>query len=125
LAIWGSAAFAGQDGRQEGRIRDAQLRVERAAAPLGETVAAARLAGTFRVSAQVVADLRDQKLDLGEIAVVLALAEAGRTSPDAVLGLWVNGRLTWAEIAQRLKVEVRTLLRRLDAARRELARQVR
>jgi hypothetical protein len=98
------------------------MRVERAAASPGEAAAAARLAAGFRVSPQAVTDLRDQKLDLGEIAVVLVLAEAARTSPDAVLVLWANARLNWGEIADRLKVDLRTLLRRLEAARRELGR---
>lgn len=74
LASLGAVAFAGQAGAPEGRIREAATRVERAAAPLGEAAAAARLAAGFRVSPQAVTDLRDQKLDLGEIAVVLVLA---------------------------------------------------
>jgi DNA-binding MarR family transcriptional regulator len=99
--------------------------LERVATPLGEAAAVARLASAFRVPPQAVAELRDQKLDLGEIAVVLALAEAGRASPDAILALWANGRLNWGEIADRLKVDLRTLLRRLDTVRRDLGRSTR
>ncbi len=117
--------LAGQVTSREARIREAALRLERAAAPLDEAVAASRLAALFRVTPRTVTDLRDQKLDFGEVAVVLAMAKAGRTSPDAVLGLWASGRLNWAEIAERLRVDLRDLVRRLDAARRELQRRSR
>ncbi len=118
-------ALAGQVSSHDARIREAALRVERAAATLDEAAATTRLAGLFRVTPRTVTDLRDQKLDFGEVAVVLAMAKAGRTSPDAVLGLWASGRLNWAEIAERLRVDRRELLRQIDAARRELRRRSR
>src|SRR5574341_411440 len=122
LSLTASAA-AGQPAGPEQRIRDAALRVERAIASLGEVQAAARLAAAFRVPPRAVADLRDQKLGFGDVAVVLALAETGKTSPDTILSLWASGRLNWGQIAGRQKVELRTLLRRLEAVRRDLARR--
>ncbi|HSB73854.1 MAG TPA: hypothetical protein VLT62_31395 [Candidatus Methylomirabilis sp.] len=120
-----TASVAGQPAGREQRIGDAALRVERAMARLQEAEATARLAAAFGVSPRAVTELRDQKLALGEVAVVLALAETGKTSPDTILSLWASGRLTWGEIADRLKVEQRSLLRRLDAARRDLTHQSR
>ncbi len=99
--------------------------MEQAATALDEAAATNRLAGLFRVAPRTVTDLRDHKLDFGEVAVVLVLAKTGRTSPDAILGLWASGRLNWAEIAERLRVDLRDLVRRLDAARRELRRRSR
>lgn len=52
--------------------------------------------------------------------MVLALAEVGHTSPDVILSLWASGQLNWGDIAERLKVDLRDLLHRLDAVRREL-----
>ena len=99
----------------------AALRVERAGSSLDEAEAMARLAAALRVPPRVVTDLRDQELDLGEVAVVLALSEAGKTSPDMILSRWASGRLDWGEITDRLKVELLTLLRRLHAVRRDLS----
>jgi hypothetical protein len=102
------------------RIQEVVLRVNRAADALGEARGAERLATVFRVPARVVADLYDQKLAFGEVAVVLALAETGRTSSDTILGLWASGRLNWGQIAERLKVDLHVLLRRLEGVRRDL-----
>lgn len=121
LLSLGATAFAGQPIGREERIHEATLRVERVIASLDEAEATARLAAAFRVPPRAVTDLRDQKLRLGDVAVVLALSEIGKTSPDTILSLWASGRLNWGEIANRLKVDLPTLLRRLDAARRELA----
>ena len=118
----GAVALAGQSTAREERIREAARRVERVAAPFGEAEANERLAAVFRVKPRTLSDLRDQKLNLGEVAVVLALAEVGHTSPDTVLSLWASGRLNWGEIAERLKVDLRDLLRRLETTRRELGR---
>jgi len=103
------------------RIQEAVLRVNRAADALGEAKGEERLARVFRVAPHVVAELYEQKLDFGEVAVVLALAEVGRTSSDAVLVLWASDRLLWSQIAHRLKVDVQVLLRRLEAVHRDLA----
>ena len=120
LLTFGTTAFAGQPLGREQRIREAALRVERAMGSLDEAVATARLAVAFRVPPRAVTDLRDQKLGLGDVAVVLALAETGKTSSDSILSLWASGRLDWGEIADRLKVEPRRLVHRLDTARRDL-----
>ncbi len=120
-----SLALAGEVISHEARIREAALRVDRAAATLDEAAATTRLAGVLGVTPRTVTDLREQKLDFGEVAIVLTLAKAGRTSPDAILGLWASGRLNWAEIAERLHVDLRDLVRRLDAARRDLRRRPR
>ncbi|HYL80779.1 MAG TPA: hypothetical protein VEU07_08200, partial [Candidatus Acidoferrum sp.] len=71
---------------------------------------------------RAVTDLRDQKLAFSDVVVVLALSELGKTSSNTILSLWASGRLNWGEIASRLQVKLPTLLRRLEAARRELAR---
>jgi hypothetical protein len=104
----GAVAFAAGSASREERIQDE---------------ATDRLARVFRVTPRSVTDPHDQKLDLGEVAVLLALAEAGRTSPDAILSLWASGRLNWGDIAEQLKVNQRDLLRRLETVRRELARR--
>jgi hypothetical protein len=119
----GTVALAGQPVAQEDRIRDAMTRVDRAGTAIGEAESLERLSAAFRVRPRVVMDLRDQKLDYGEVAVVLALSEAGKTSVDAVLGLWATDRLNWGQIADRLKVDLRGLLRRLEGVRRDLARR--
>jgi hypothetical protein len=119
----GTVALAGQPVAQEDRIRDAMTRVDRAGTAIGEAESLERLSAAFRVRPRVVMDLRDQKLDYGEVAVVLALSEAGKTSVDAVLGLWATDRLNWGQIADRLKVDLRDLLRRLEGVRRDLARR--
>ena len=67
--------FARQAKPREERILEVARRIERMAASHGEAAGVAWLAAAFRVSPHVVTDLRDQKLDLGEMAVVLALAE--------------------------------------------------
>jgi len=119
----GAVAFAGQSMSREERIQATARRVERAAGPLGEAETDERSAAIFRVKPRTVTDLHDQKLDLGEVAVVLALAEAGHTSPDTILSLWASGRLNWGDIAERLKVDLRDLLRRVETVRRELGRR--
>lgn len=116
-------AVAGQPAPVEDRLRDAALRIERAAAGLPEAEAASRLAQAFRVKPRLVLDLHDQKLDFGEVALVLALAELGKSPSDRILSLWATGRLSWSQIAERLAVEPRGLLKRLDGLRRELARR--
>lgn len=123
LLLPGALAFAAQPAGREERIRDAVSRVERAGSSLSEAAGSERLAVAFHVPTRIVSDLRDQKLTLGETAVVLALAEVGKSSPDAILSLWASGRLNWGEIAERLKVDLRGLLRRLDGVRRDLARR--
>ncbi len=120
-----ATAFAGQVVGREERIREAALRVERVIVSLDEAEAAKRLAAALRVPPRSVTDLRDQKLGLGDVAVALALSELGKTSPDTILSLWASGRLNWGEIAERLKVEQRTLLRRLDTLRRDMVRRSR
>ncbi len=129
VAVWmllvptGAVALAGQPMGRENRIRDTMIRIDRAGTAIGEMEALERLGTAFKVKPRIVMDLRDQKLDYGEVAVVLALAEAGKTAPDAILGLWATDRLNWGEIAERLKVDPRDLLRRLDGVRRDLARR--
>jgi hypothetical protein len=105
----------------EDRMQDAMQRVDRAATALDATRAAQRVAAVFRVPARVVADLQDQKLDFGEVAMVLALAEAGRISSDQILALWASARLDWDQIADRLRVDVLALVDRLEALRQDLA----
>ena len=105
--------------REEG-IRESACRVGQVAAPLGDAEADERLATVFRVKPRTVTDLCDQKLDLGEVTVILALAEFGHTSPDSILSLWASGRLNGGDIAERLKVNLRDLLWRLETERREL-----
>jgi hypothetical protein len=104
----------------EERIQEAVRRVDRAATAVAAARAAQRMAAAFQVSPRMIADLHDQKLDFGEVAVVLALAEAGRTSSDQILGLWASARLDWGQIAARLRVDVLTLLERLERIRRDL-----
>ncbi len=129
VALWmvlrstGAAALAGQPAGQENRIRDAMIRIDRAGTAIGDVESMERLAAAFKVKPRVVMDLQDQKLDYGEVAVVLALSEAGKTSTDAILGLWATDRLNWGQIAERLKVDTRELLRRLEGIRRDLARR--
>ncbi len=117
----GTVALAGQPVGREDRIRDAMIRIDRAGTAIGEVESLERLGAAFKVKPRVVMDLRDQKLDYGEVAVVLALSEAGKSSVDAVLGLWATDRLNWGQIADRLKVDLRDLLRRLEGVRRDLA----
>lgn len=122
LAGWRPAGGAAQDTSRAGRIRTLVQRIEQAAAALGESATHERLAVLFRVTLRAVSDLHDQKLDSGEVAVVLALAELGATSPDGILSWWASDRLGWGEIADRLKVDTRRLLARLEEIRRALAR---
>jgi hypothetical protein len=117
--IWAGEAPADVSAGEE-RIQEAILQLDRAATGVDGARAAQRLALAFRVSPRLVADLQDQKLDFGEVAMVLALAEAGRTSSDQVLGLWANARLDWGQIAARLRVDVMVVLNRLDTVRRQL-----
>jgi hypothetical protein len=116
------AAHGGQDASRENRIRTLAQRIAQAAAGLGEPGSHDRLSTQFRVSPQVVADLHEHKLDSGEVSVVLALAELGNASPDAILGWWANGRQGWGEIAGRLQVDARRLLTRLEEVRLALLR---
>lgn len=111
----GTLGAAPEDG-----IQDAAVRVSRAVDALGEARAEERLARLFRVAPRVVAELYEQKLDFGEVAVVLALAEAGQTSSDRILVLWASDRLHWSQIAQRLRVDLPVLLKRLEGVRRDL-----
>jgi hypothetical protein len=103
------------------RIGELVVGVDQATAGLSDVAAAARLAANLRVRPPSVRELLDQKLDPGEVAVVLALAEASRTSSDRILGLWASVRLDWAQIAERLHVDAVALLKRLETVRRELA----
>ena len=119
----GPIAPAGGATSREDRILEAGRRVERVAAPLGEAESTEHLAAAFRVTPRTVMDLRDQKLDLGEVSIVLALAQAGHTSTDTILSLWASGRLNWGDIAERLKVDLRDLLKRLEIVRRDLSRR--
>jgi hypothetical protein len=118
--MWAGQAAAGQPPISEDRLRDAGIRIDRAAAALGEAETVTRLAVAFKLSGRAVTDLHDQKLDYGEVATVLALAEASKTKPEAILSLWATGRLNWSEIADRNKVDGQKLLKRLEAVRRAL-----
>lgn len=119
--VWGGAAAAGQAPSLEEQLRDAAARIDRAAVVLGEPETISRLAALFKISRRTVTDLHDDKLDFGEAALVLALAEAAKTRPETVLSLWATGRLSWSEIALRQKADRRALLKRLEAVRRALA----
>lgn len=92
---------------------------------MGEPRALGRMSADFKVSPRVAAELRDQKLGIGEVAAVLALAEMSAASPDTVLSWWASGRLNWGEIADRLPGDARRLQQRLEQARRALDRPVR
>lgn len=120
MLLTGGLAGAGQSPTSEDRLRDAAIRIERAATALGEPETVARLAAAFKVPARTVTDLHDEKLDFGEVALVLALAEAGKTKPEAILSHWATGRLNWSEIAERTKVDRQALQKRLDGIRRAL-----
>lgn len=120
MVLTGGFAAAGQPPPSEERLRDAVIRIERAASALGEPEAVARLADAFKVSARMVTDLHDEKLDFGEVAMVLTLAEASQAKPEAILSLWATGRLSWSEIADRNRVDRRELLKRLEGVRRAL-----
>lgn len=54
--------------------------------PLGAAAVAWQIAGREE-------RIREAAVALGEVAVVLALAEAGHTSPDTILSLWASGQL--------------------------------
>ncbi len=107
----------------EERIRDAVIRIDRAGATIGEEESLERLAAAFKLKRRIVLDLRDQKLNYGQVTVVLALAEAGKTSADTILELWATDRLNWGQIAERLKIDPAGLLRRLEDVRRDLDRR--
>ncbi len=117
--LWTGEAPANVSPAEE-RIQEAIQRLDRIVTGVDPTRAVQRLAVAFRVSPQLVADLQDQKLDFGEVATVLALAEAGRISSDQILALWASARLNWEQIAGRLGVDVSTLLRRLETVRQGL-----
>jgi hypothetical protein len=117
--MWAGEAPADVSAGEE-HIQEAILRLDRAATAVDGARAAQRLAVAFRVAPRVVAELQDQKLDFGEVAAVLALAEAGRISSDQILALWATARLNWEQIAGRLGVDVSTLLGRLETVRRGL-----
>jgi hypothetical protein len=129
MALWmmllpaGAVALAGQSTGREDRIRNVMIRIDRAGTAIGEAESLERLGVAFKVKPRTVMDLRDQKLDYGEVAVVLALSEAAKTSTDTILGLWATDRLNWGQIGERLKVDLRDLLRRLEDVRRDLARR--
>lgn len=125
-ALWGpTAASAGQPPGSEGRIRSALQRLDRAAEVVGESRALDRMSADFKVTSRAVEELRDQKLDIGEVAAVLALAEMGAASPDTILSWWASGRLSWGKIAERLPGGARRLQQRLEQARRAMNRPVR
>jgi hypothetical protein len=113
---------AGQAPSPEEQLRDAVIRIDRAATALGEAETVSRLAAAFKVPGRAVSALHDEKLDFGEVAMVLALAEASKTKPEAILSLWATDRLSWSEIGDRNKVGRPALLKRLDGIRRALAR---
>jgi hypothetical protein len=115
-------ALAGQPSAREERLLTASQRIERAVLALGEQTGSDRLAAGFRVAPRLVADLRDQKLGFGDIALLLALAETSHTPPDTILGWWASHRLTWGEIADRLRVDPTALVKRLETLRRHLGR---
>jgi hypothetical protein len=125
LAVGQTGVEAGQAASRDDRIRTLARRIEQAATALGESAGHERLAAQFRVTLRVVSDLHDQKLDSGEVAVVLALAELGAISSDVVLGWWASNRLSWSQIADRLTVDTRRLLQRLEEVRQALARPAR
>jgi hypothetical protein len=106
------------------RIQAAMLRLNRTALSVTDGSPEEWLARAFRVAPRLVADLQDQKLDFGEVAVVLALAEAGRTPSDRILGMWASERLEWAQIAARLRVDPSALVFRLEGLLRELTPQL-
>ncbi len=116
-------AGAAQTRGPEERIRDAVIRIDRAGTGLGEAESLERLAIAFKVKPRIVMDLRDQRLSYGQVTIVLVLAEAGKTSTDAVLELWATERLTWGQIAERLKINPQRLLSRLEDVRRDLSRR--
>jgi hypothetical protein len=124
LMCLAGAALAGQPQIREEQLLTAGQRIERAVVALGEQTGSDRLAAGFRVAPRLVADLRDQKLGFGDIALLLALAETGRTPPDTILGWWASRRLTWGEIADRLRVDPAALVKRLETLRRHLGRPV-
>lgn len=121
LLIAGGISAAGQAPPLEDQLRDAALRIEWAAASLEERENVARLAAAFKVRPRTIADLRDDKLDFGEVSLVLALAEGGKTKPEKILSLWATDRLNWSEICEREQIARQPLLKRLDLVRRALA----
>jgi hypothetical protein len=123
LGLWTGGVTAGEPLPFEDRIRDAAIRIDRAAAALGEVETITRLGAAFRTAPRTIADLHDQKLDFGEVAVVLAMAEVARIPADRILSLWASDRLSWSQIAERHGVEAKRLLQRLDALRRDLTRR--
>jgi len=123
LGLWVAGAGAGESLPAEDRIRDAAIRIDRAGAALGEAETVARLAAGFHTGPRAVAELRDEKLDFGEVAVLLALAELARIPADRLLSLWASNRLSWSQIADRHGVQTARLLQRLEAVRRDLARR--
>lgn len=125
LTVGYAGVEAGQSASRDDRIRTLARRIEQAATALGESASHERLAAQYKVTLRVVSDLHDQKLDSGEVAVVLALAELGPISSDVVLGWWASNRLSWAQIADRLTVDTRRLLQRLEEVRQALARPAR
>jgi len=120
LLIAEGVSAAGQAPPLEEQLRDAALRIEWAAAPLEEREIVARLAAAFKVRPRAIADLRDDKLDFGEVSLVLALAEGGKTKPEKILSLWATDRLSWSEICERERISRQPLLKRLDLVRRAL-----
>jgi hypothetical protein len=123
LILTGGPAIAAQPPTPEDQLRDAAIRIERAAAALGEAETVSRVAAAFKVSSRTITDLHDEKLDFGEVAIVLALAEASKAKPEAILSLWATDRLSWSEIAERNRADPRALQKRLDGIRRVLAQR--
>lgn len=122
LGLWRGGVTAGEPLPTEDRIRDAAIRIDRAAAALGEAETVSRLGAGFRIAPRTIADLHDQKLDFGEVAVLLSMAEIAKIPADRILSLWASDRLSWSQIAERHGVQAKRLLQRLDAIRRDLTR---
>ncbi len=124
-ALIGTAGFAtaAQSPAPEDQLRDAAIRIDRAATTLGEAETVIRLAAAFKVPSRTVTDLHDEKLDFGEVALVLALAEGSKAKPEAILSLWATDRLGWSDIVERYKINRQALQKRLDGIRRALAQR--
>ncbi len=120
ILLAGGLAAAAQPAVSEDQLRVAAIRIDRAATALGEPETVSRLAAAFKVSPRSVTDLHDEKLDFGEVTLVLALAEAGKAKPEKILSLWATDRLGWTDIGERYKINRQALLKRLDAIRRGL-----
>jgi len=96
-------------------------RVTQQAGRLTEDEATRRLARSFAVTPQQVADLRDQKLAFGDAAAALAVSRVAGKTVNTVVALWANERLDWDAVAARLGAPRSRVVRQLRAARRALA----